>query len=210
MGRLYGQEMVLPSLAVLLGVISLVAWLSPADKVLGDLVKLVYVHGAIIQVALFVFALAGLLGAAYLVTERAKFFEWSQALERTGILLWVLYILTSAVVMTRAWGGISWGEPRWIFGLQILVVAPIVHLGGILIQSRRVSAFLNVAMAGIIVFLLAQAQLILHPLNPVAASPNVEIKMSYNLLLTLWALTALQLARGLRSAAILRTIPIYR
>ncbi len=103
--------------------------------------------------------------------------------------------------MVRAWGGISWGEPRWMFGLQILVVAPVVHLGGALIQSRRVSALLNVAMAGIILFLLAQARLILHPLNPVAASPDVEIKMSYNILLVLWALVALQIARGLRGLA---------
>lgn len=203
---LTGQRAILPSLVALMAAIALAAWLSPADKILGDLVKLVYVHGAIIQVALATFALAGLSGAGYLLTDRVAFYAWSQALERTGLVLWVLYILTSVITMARAWGSIAWGEPRWIFGLQILIVAPVVHLGGMLMQSRRVSAFLNVLMGGIVLVLLSQARLILHPLNPVAASPTAEIHLSYNLLLVLWALAALQLARGFRGLVSLREI----
>ena len=205
--RLVSQEAVLPSLAVLAGIIAIVAWLSPADKVLGDLVKLVYVHGAIIQVSLLTFVSAGLLGAAYLLADRVELYEWSQALERAGLVLWVLYVLTSAASMILAWGGIAWFEPRWIFAIQILIIAPLVHFGGMLLQSRRVSAFLNAAMAGIILFLLSQARLVMHPLSPVSSSPTAGIKLAYYLLLVLWAVAAVQLARALWDLARRRELP---
>jgi len=195
--RFLGHEGVAPSLVVLIAGIILVAWLAPADRVLGNLVKLVYVHGAIIQVALLTFAVAGVLGAVYLISKREVFYEWSQAAERAGLLVWVLYILTSAVTTILAWGGIAWFEPRWIFGLQVLVLAPAIHLGGSLMQNRRLLALLNVVVALVILFLLSRADLILHPPNPVGDSSSATIKLSYNLLLVLCGLVAVQVARGM-------------
>jgi heme exporter protein C len=182
------------SLAVLIVAIILVAWFSPADKTLGDLVKLVYVHGAIVQVALLTFGVAGVLGLGYLTFGRAALYEWSQAAERTGIVLWVLYVVTSATVMKLAWGGIAWSEPRWVLGIQVMVVAPVVHLGGSLMQNRRITALLNAAVAGLILFLLYRARVVLHPLDPIGTSPSTAIKVSYDVLLVLWVLVAAQMA----------------
>ncbi|HJW83997.1 MAG TPA: hypothetical protein VJ754_06805, partial [Anaerolineae bacterium] len=130
-----GCAAVAPSLLILAAAIVLVALASPPDQTLGDLVKVVYVHGAVIQVALVTFVSAGLAGLAYLATGRAAFYEWSQALERAGLVLWIPYVVTSLVTMVQAWGGIAWFEPRWVFALQILIAAPLTQAAGALIKN---------------------------------------------------------------------------
>ena len=201
MRRLAGRAAVGPSLLVLAAAIVLVALASPPDQTLGALVKIVYVHGAVIQVALATFVSAGLAGLAYLATGQAAFYEWSQALERAGMVLWVPYVVTSVVTMVQAWGGIAWFEPRWVFALQILIAAPLTQVAGALMKNPRLSALLNAGMAGLIVFLSSQARLIMHPPNPVGESDSAAIKIAYYLMLVLWALAAVQLARGARALA---------
>lgn len=187
---------IVPSLAVLTAAILAAAWLAPSDRVLGDLVKLVYVHGAVIQVALATFAASGLCGAFYAFTARSPFDRWSLGLARAGLVLWVVYVLTSALSMTLAWGGIAWFEPRWIFGLQILLIAPLLQLAGVWMGNRRWAAGLNTAAALVILLLLAQATIVLHPPDPVGESSSTGIKLAYDMLVGLWGLTAIQLARG--------------
>ena len=185
------------SLVILVATIALVTWLSPADRVLGNLVKLVYLHGAIIQIALLALVAAGLLGLAFLVWPRPALVAWSQAVERTGFILWILYVATSAASMARAWGGIAWFEPRWVFGLQMLVIIPVMQLAGLLLQDRRLAAGLNLAVALIMLFLRWRANLVLHPLDPIGASSSLAIKGAYYLLVLLVFLTAVQLSRWL-------------
>jgi len=185
------------SLVILVAAIALVTWLSPADRVLGNLVKLVYLHGAIIQIALLALVAAGLLGLAFLVWPRPALVAWSQAVERAAFILWILYVVTSAVSMARAWGGIAWFEPRWVFGLQMLVIIPVMQLAGLLLQDPRLAAGLNLAVALIMLFLRWRANLVLHPLDPIGASSSLAIKGAYYLLVLLVFLTAVQLSRWL-------------
>jgi len=185
------------SLVILIAAIALVTWLSPADRVLGNLVKLVYLHGAIIQIALLALVAAGLLGLAFLVWPRPALVAWSQAVERAAFILWILYVVTSAVSMARAWGGIAWFEPRWVFGLQMLVIIPVMQLAGLLLQDPRLAAGLNLAVALIMLFLRWRANLVLHPLDPIGASSSLAIKGAYYLLVLLVFLTAVQLSRWL-------------
>ena len=185
------------SLVILIAAIALVTWLSPADRVLGNLVKLVYLHGAIIQIALLALVAAGLLGLAFLIWPRPALVAWSQAIERAAFILWILYVVTSAVSMARAWGGIAWFEPRWVFGLQMLVIIPVMQLAGLLLQDPRLAAGLNVAVALIMLFLRWRANLVLHPLDPIGASSSLAIKGAYYLLVLLVFLTAVQLSRWL-------------
>ena len=208
MRHLLGREAIAPSLIFLAAAIGVVAFASPADKVLGDLVKVVYVHGAIIQVALITFILSGVAAAGYLTAKRVALFEWSQALARTGLALWIPYVLTSIVTMVQAWGGIAWFEPRWVFALQILIAAPLVQVAGGVMKNPRLTALLNASLAVLIVFLSANARLIMHPPNPVGESNSAAIKTAYYVMLTLWALVAIQLARGLRGWSLLRKIVV--
>ena len=75
--------------AGLLGLLVLLVLLSPAETQLGDVVKLVYVHGALIWTGLIAFSIAGVLGLLALVVryvlgsnQRAE--TWSRGTEAAG------------------------------------------------------------------------------------------------------------------------------
>lgn len=177
-----------------------VIWLSPADRTLGNLVKLIYVHGALIRVGLLAFAASGLLGAAYLALPQPGLLDWSQAVARAGIFVWVLYWISSVLSMQLAWGGIAWSEPRFVVTTPVLVAAPAVQMGTWLVGNRRFTAFANALLAGVIVFTLSRAHLILHPLDPIGQSPSIQVRVAYYLILLFTALATWQLARLLRES----------
>ena len=196
-----GRRAIAPSLAALAVAIVLVAVLAPADRILGDAVKMVYVHGAIVRVVLLTFVLAGLSGIGYQLFDRPAMLAWSMALERASLVLWTVYLAVSVVTTLQSWGAIAWFEPRWIASIQITGVAVIAYGLGALMKNDRLSAALNAAVAALLLFLLSRAQLVLHPLDPIAASTDVAIKFAYFSMLALWLLVAVQLARGVHAWA---------
>ena len=199
---LRSRRAIIPSLAVLAALIGLIAWLAPADKTLGDMVKMVYVHGAVIRVTLLTFALSGVVGIGYLVASRQALYEWSEALGRTGLLLWLAYVLTSYVATVQTWGAVATFEPRWIFTFQVLVVAPVFHLVGAWLKNRRLASLLNAALAVLIFVLLSQARLVMHPLDPLGQATAFGIHVAYAILLALCGGFALQLARGVKGLSL--------
>ncbi len=198
---LFRRQLILPSLISLAVLIVVFALIAPADKVLGDRVRLVYVHAGIIRVVLATFMLAALLSLAYLIFNRSALLDWARALAQASLILWAVYVVISFVTTIQTWGGIAWFEPRWIFTLQISALAPIAYLIGVVMKNTRVSAVLNIALAGLILWLEGQAQLVLHPLDPIGLSGDTAIQFAYFVMLILWALIGLQLVRGLRALA---------
>ena len=201
---LFRRQLIVPSLIGLVVLIVVFAWIAPADKVLGDRVKLVYVHAGIIRVVLATFMLAALLSLAYLIFNRSALLAWASALAQASLILWAVYFVISLMTTIQTWGGIAWFEPRWIFTLQISAIAPIAYLIGVVLKNARVSAVLHIALAGLILWSEARAQLVLHPLDPIGLSGDAAIEGSYFVLLILWALVGVQLVRGLRSLAAAR------
>lgn len=195
-----GTQTTLITLMILALITGAVVWFSPADRVLGDLVKLIYVHGALIRVGVLAFAASGLLGAAFLALPRPGLLDWSQAAARAAIIVWILYWLSSLLSMQLAWGGIAWSEPRFIVTTPVLIAAPAVQVGAWLVGNQRVTAFANALLAGVIILTLSQAHLILHPLDPIGQSSSAQIRAAYYLILLLTALTTWQLTRLLRGS----------
>ena len=204
---LFRRRFIVPSLIVLAVLIVAFALIAPADKVLGYRVKMVYVHGGIIRVVLVTFMLAALLSLAYLIFNRAALLDWARALTQASLILWAAYFVISLITTIQTWGGIAWFEPRWIFTLQISAIAPIAYAIGVVMKNARVSAALNIAVAGLILWLEARAQLVLHPRDPIGTSGDAAIQFAYTSMLILWALIGLQLVRELRARAATRTAP---
>ncbi len=188
----------LRSLVLITAGITVVLFLAPLDRVLGDVSRLVYLHGAMVWVALIGFTLAGILGAAHLLTGRSAWYRWSQGVERTAILFWAGYLPLSVVAADLAWSGVFWGEPRWAMAAEILVVAVAFQVGGALLDNPQVSSTLNAVVAGVTWWLLLRTPLIIHPENPIRASSSLGIKLSFVALVVLCGLVALQLARWLQ------------
>ncbi len=193
----FQRKIIWPSLIILLLLIALVTLISPPDKTLGDTVRLVYVHGSIIRVVLALFALAGLTGLVYLINGQAVWAARSIVLERASLILWFAYLLISIVTTLQAWNGIPLFEPRWIFTIQISVLAPLAYFAGVVMKNSKVSAALNIVVIVAIVLLELRAELIMHPVDPIGSSGDVAIQGAYWVLVLLWALVGVQLVRGL-------------
>ncbi len=84
-------------LAGLLVVFLLLVWASPAEATLGEVIKVVFVHGALMRVAEAAYLVAGLLGLLYLARPRATALRWSWSLQRTAFLFWLGSFLVSLV-----------------------------------------------------------------------------------------------------------------
>lgn len=202
MTRAAHRRVILPSMIFLAAAIGFVAWLAPAEKTLGEAVKFVYVHGAVIRVTLLAFVVSAGLGLIFLITRRVACSDWSQTVARTALVMWLAYVATSYVATMLTWGGIPSFEPRWIFTFQVLVLAPVFHLVGVWLKDRRIAALLNVALAALVLWLLSQAQLVLHPLDPIGTATTPAIRDFYAVLLVLCALFAAQLARGIHALGV--------
>ncbi len=197
MNTLLGRKSIVPSLLILAFLIVVITFLAPTDRVLGEATRMVYVHGAIIRVVLGTFLLSGLTGLIYLFNKRPVLVQWSQILLETGLLLWIPYLVSATIATLQTWGAIAWFEPRWLVTLQISVIAPVAYVVALVVKKPIVTAALNVLVAGVIFLLTRSAGLVLHPIDPIGTSGDSGIIGSYVALLSLCALFAVQVARGL-------------
>lgn len=189
------------SLLVIGTAIAVVLVVAPLDRVLGGVSRLVYLHGAMVWVALVGFTIAGMAGVGHLVTGRPAWYRWSQGIERSAIVFWAGYLPLSVVAADLAWNGVFWAEPRWAMAAQILIVAVAFQVGGALVGRPEINSTLNVMVAGVTWWLIVRTPLIIHPDNPIGASDSMGIKLSFAGLVLLCGLAALQVARWLRPAA---------
>lgn len=204
MKTLLRPKLIVPSLIVLAVLIVITAFASPLDKTLGDRVRMVYVHGAIIRVVMAILVIAGGLGAAYWVTRRDSVFDWAKAAFNGGLVLWIIYLGTSVVTTLQSWGGIAWFEPRWMVTLQMSGLLPIVFAVGVIVKNAKLSAALYAIVPIVMMVLLAQARLVLHPLDPIGESGSSAIQLAYVIMLSWWALVGVQVVRGMRAWAAAR------
>ena len=170
----------------------LLVWL-PAEKTLGEVIKVVLLHGALVQAGLFSFIAAGLLGALYFVTRRQEAFLWCEALQKTAVAVWAGYVISSMAATYLAWGQlIAWDEPRVRTSAYVLILAlACLALAG-WVRDRVFTALVNVISAGAVYYLVKGANIVRHPLDPIGDSPSLMYRLAFpTLLLLVLAMTAL-------------------
>jgi hypothetical protein len=191
-----------PSLVVLAVVGVLLTWLSPADQRLGDVVKLVYVHGALVRAGTLAFWAAGLVALAALIARREEaLYGWAQAIRETAILVWLVYLISSGIVTYLTWGVVlAWGEPRVQLSLQITFASLLLYvLGWLLRRLPWLAALGDVILALLVACLLATTGVILHPVNPVGESGSLAIQ-GFFVAITLGVIAfVIQVARGIHA-----------
>ena len=197
-------QFITPSLIALALLIVVTALVSPLDKTLGERVRIVYVHGAIIRVVLGLFVLSGVLGAVCVIVDHTTLFDRAKALFEAGLVLWFVYVGISVVATLQTWGGIPWFEPRWVFTLQMTGLAPMAYAAGIALKNRRLAAALYALTTILMLFLLSQARLVLHPIDPIGESGNSSIQLAYLIMLLWWVLVGVQVVRGRWALAVAR------
>ncbi len=145
--------------------------LAPEDKVLGQILKLIYLHGALVNTGLFLFSTVGLLSLTSLFRNRPGI-SLLFAIEKTAIIFWVAATITGNITSWLAWGGIFWGEPR----LQAMIIISLISISIYLISSAsenpRTISFLGIGLALSVWILIVRAGRIMHPDNPFGVSES--------------------------------------
>lgn len=175
------RSRILPPLAVGLCML-LVVWviLAPAETRLGNLVKLVYVHGALVWAGLFTFSVAGALGAVALVVRRPVWYRGTQAAGLAALGVWIVYVISSMAVTGLTWGQIiAWNEPRVRITGLILAAAVVLAFVRWLVGHRDFGAVVNLAMGIVPWVMVRQADVIRHPVNPIGGSESSAIQVFY-------------------------------
>jgi len=167
----------LVGLCLLLG---LLLWLSPGEQTLGQIVKLVYLHGALVRTAVILFAISLPVNVVALINGKDEWLVWGKALSWVAIGIWLAHTLASMVTTYAAWGVfIAWGEPLTRFTFNLAGVGVVVLVVTQLVANPRFSALVFSLLAGVILVLLPGLGIIQHPLDPIGSSPSSTIRIFY-------------------------------
>jgi hypothetical protein len=199
------RKRVLPLLAGVLFVL-LVIWivLAPSESRLGSLVKVVFVHGALVWAGLIAFTVAGVLGLVALVVRHLwgslapaaqrhapVWYRGTEAADLAALIVWVATVISSMIVTDLTWGQlIAWNEPRVQATGLILVAALVLFVVARLVANHAFTAIVSVLMGIVPWILVRQAGVIRHPVDPIGGSESASIQAFYGLiLLTIIGLT---------------------
>lgn len=166
---------------------SLLVILSPEDRELGAILKLIYLHGALVTAGLSLFTAAGMVSLISLFRSRMKF-KLLFAIEKTAVIYWVAATIIGDVTSVYAWGGINPGEPRFAATIIISLIAAGVYFISTAIDDRKIISLLGIGLAMSVWAIMGSAGKILHPDNPFGTSePSIR---TFFFLITLLFLAA--------------------
>ena len=166
--------------AVLLAVLALLVWLSPAEAQLGNLIKIIYLHGALARVGIYAILLAGVLGLVFLVRPRPALLHWSNAVQVAGLIAFITHFALSVIPTHETWGmWIAFDEPRTQMSLQIIGVGIIVVLVRRLVDDDRLSGLANALLGAAVLLLNARTGILRHPANAIGDSTSSSIQLFY-------------------------------
>ena len=180
----------------LLGAVWL-AVLSPAERTLGTNVRVVYLHGAWVWVALASFLAAALTGLIGLIFHHERIQRWSRALGQTGLFFWITYLPISMWAMQTNWNGLFLAEPRWRLALIFAVGGVLMQVGVALVEDPAWASAANVVYFIALILALTNTENVMHPPAPILASNAWRIQLFFAGLILLMLLAASQFARWL-------------
>lgn len=173
-----------PLLALCAALAALILIAMPAEKTLGPVIKLVYLHGALSRGGMLGLIAAGGVGLAYLIRPRPALARWTAGLTLSGWGFWGLHFIVSMPATRLTWGPwIAWGEPRVTMTLQVIVVGLVVLVVSRLVDSARFTAAANLLLGAAVALLVGRTGVLRHPLDPIGASPSATLQLIYLALL---------------------------
>ena len=165
---------------LLMAVIAVLLVLAPAEQQIGNLIKVIYLHGALARVGLYALMLAGLLAAASLLRTRAGWLRSSNALQVAGMAAFILHFALSVIPTRLTWGvWVAFDEPRTRMSLQIIGVGLLVIGVRRLLNEPRLSAWANLLLGAAVLLLNLRTGVLRHPLNPIGQSSSAAIQFFY-------------------------------
>jgi hypothetical protein len=168
---------------------------SPAEATLGNVVKIIYAHGAAERVSMYAYLIGGALGLATLAIRNASMAQWTRAVVETAIIFWLAQFVISAPAQILAWGAFTLDEPRVAGAVWILALTVLVYGAALWVNESGWMALAAVANAVIVTLVLRGEINILHPVDPILGSDSIAIKAFYAAIVIVTGALAVQFAR---------------
>ncbi len=197
-------------LGIIIVATTLLLWAAPEERVLGQGIKAVYVHVALMWAGMVGLAVATILGVGVAITERVGLSRRMQIIGWVSLIFFAGGVGMSVVAAKVNWGAMAWDEPRTAAALQIIAVAVILLSLAYLISARRIKGLLNVILGVYMAIAIGRAPLVMHPANPIGEATSSAIQFTF---LAMFALCGLgeayliyYLSRRMKSVQELRQI----
>ncbi len=177
---------------------ALVVWFGPAERTLGQGIKIVYVHVPLVWTGMVGLAATGVLGLVLALTARAGIQRWMQTAGRVTLGVLLAALATGMLAAQINWGGVFWDEPLMIMLVRTILVFAVAHLLGGWLPWKRAGGLL---VAGATLFILAGIRFtpqVLHPGNAISSSASAEIRLTFVGLFALCVLAAAWIVWQLR------------
>ena len=216
------RNRLLPALSVLfLALLLLWVILAPSESRLGNLVKLVFVHGALVWSGLLAFTIAGVLGLVALAARHVLgavvpatkavapvLYRGTASAALAALIVWIAYVISSMAVTGLTWGQvIAWNEPRVQATGLILLAALALYVVARLVANDEFTALVSVLMGFVPWIVVKQAGVIRHPVDPIGGSESAAIQTYYGLILLTVVALSLTLIAWLWAGAELKANP---
>jgi hypothetical protein len=174
------RRIIWPLLGGLGLILMVLLWLSPAEQTLGQTVKLVYLHGALVRASMVLFVVSLPINVVALVAGRSSWSVWGKALTWAAVAIWLVHTFFSMITTFAAWGVfIAWFEPRTRFTFTLAVTGLIIVAISRLVDDARFSSLAYLLLAGLTLGLAPRLGAIQHPLDPISSSPSNAIRVYY-------------------------------
>ncbi len=172
--------------------------LAPAEATIGDGIRIVYIHVALIWAGMLLLLVAGLLGLIVLLGGRSAHAEWMQIVAWVALGFYAAGVITSLAAEVVNWGGIAWREPRTAANLNLLAVVVIVQVINSWLPRSwparlRLQGASNFLLAAAVIWTTVTTELQLHPANAVGDATSRAIQLTFYSLFLLCMLAALWL-----------------
>jgi hypothetical protein len=177
-----------------LAAIAAITFIGPAEKSLGNNVRVVYLHGAWVWTGMIAFLAAAAVGLGGLILRREALHRWSRALGRTGLIFWVTYLPISMWAMQTNWNGLFLSEPRWRVALVFAIGGLLLQIGITLVEEPAWASAANLVYCLALFLALRSTENVMHPPSPILNSDAWRIQLYFAGLLLLTVLAAAQLA----------------
>lgn len=168
----------------------LLIWLSPEDIQLGSVLKLVYLHGALISTALFLFTAVGFVSLISFFRKNAGF-SLLFAIEKTAIIFWIAATVAGNITSQLAWGGIFLGEPRLQATILISLISISIYFISSALDNPKIISFLGIGLALSVWALMIRAGRVMHPDNPFSVS-GFSIRFFFVAITVVFLITSIQ------------------
>jgi hypothetical protein len=182
MNKIHSEWSYWYSLGFCLILSALLVFLMPAEKTLGNGIRLIYFHGAWVWTGIILFGLAGLAGLAAVLLKQIRLHLWSAALGRAALCFWLTYLPMSLLVMQLNWNGLFFDEPRWKIPFTFGVVGLLIQAGLFLIHIPWLTSITNFGFGAALLYNLNKIQSVLHPQSPIQQSGSLKIQILFGIL----------------------------